>query len=185
MRTYKYYNLVMFDPGGVTGWAAFQLHLDAFMYRDALVLKNVKWWDTGELDETMHWQVTSAANMVQKARYNEDPFSITEAVAEGFELRQTIGGDDLLIPVRFSAKLEWELDTRQGIRLQYQSPSMRTNVTRDRLRRMGFTWKGKDSFAAMQHAITWLKREKDISRRSPKRWLQSKLPRPAKSRKTR
>lgn len=180
MRQYRYYNLVMFDPGGVTGWAAFQIHLKAFMERDATVLDNIKWWSTGELDEKEHWQITSAANLVQKALYNEDPFSITEAVAEDFELMQTVGGNDLLIPVRFNAVLEWELSRRFGMKLQTQKRTLRTGVTRDRLRRMGLHWKGKDSFAAMQHAITWLRREKDISRRNPKIWLRSKLPTPAR-----
>ena len=96
-----------------------------------------------------------------------------DVVSEDFELVQTIGGKNLLSPVRINAVLDWICQTKFGLKLQTQRRTMRTSVTPDRLREFGFdgrwtkTGNGKDKFAAMQHAIVWLRRQKELSRSRP------------------
>lgn len=175
---HQWYNITMFDPGGVTGWTWMMIDFRAFMNRDASVMDHVYHWDTGEYDGKREWQITSAANLVQYARYWEDPFSIVDIVSEDFELMQTVGGNDLLLPVEWNAVMEWECSRRFGLPLQKQKRSLRTQWTKDRVKRLGFSWTGKDSFASMQHTIAWLKRQKEISKRNPQRWMESKI-RPA------
>jgi len=74
---------------------------------------------------------------------------------------QTIGGRDLLSPVRINAVLAHYCQKYYALQLNLQSRTMRTNQTKERLQEWGFApWKGKDSFAAMQHAVTWIRRVK-------------------------
>lgn len=171
------HNVITFDGGGTVGWAWLAVRKRAFMNRDAMILPNLVDWDTGEFEGSRHDQIRASVELVRKVRYSEQPFSFLDAVAEDFELVQTLGGNDLLLPVEFNAVLDWELERNFNIRLQKQKRSLRTSVTEDRLLRMGFASKvskrwtksgpGKDSFAAMQHAIVWLRRTKDQSRKRP------------------
>lgn len=171
------HNVITFDGGGVVGWAWIAVHKRAFMSREEMILPNVIAYDTGEWGGNRHEQIRQAVEKVRGIRYSEEPFSFLDAVAEDFEFMQTLGGNDLLLPVEFNAVLDWELERNFNIRLQKQKRSLRTGVTEDRLNRMGFAptigtrWKktgpGKDSFAAMQHAVTWLRRTKERSKRRP------------------
>lgn len=171
------HNVITFDGGGIVGWAWMAVHKRAFMERDAMILPNIVDWDTGEWASTRHDQIRQAIELVRKVRFSEQPFSFIDLVAEDFEFMQTLGGNDLLLPVEFNAVLDWELERNFNLRLQKQKRSLRTGVTADRLLRMGFepttgkkwtkTGRGKDSFAAMQHAITWLRRTKERSKRRP------------------
>lgn len=98
-----------------------------------------------------------------------------DIVSEDFELTQLIGGANLLSPVRINAVLEYECQ-RWGLQLNKQRRSLRTSVTPERLEMYGFkppgrrwskTSKGKDAFAAMQHAVVWLRRLKEQTRGRP------------------
>src|SRR5258707_7298518 len=80
--------------------------------------------------------------------------------SEDFDLVQTVGGkDNLLSPVRFNAVMAWEL-SKVGKPLHLQNRALLTQQTGDRLNAFGFigrwskTGRGKDEFAAMQHAVT-------------------------------
>lgn len=173
------HNVITFDGGGTVGWAWIAVRKQAFMSREEMILPHIVDWDTGEWYGTRHDQIRQAVELVRRVRYSEKPFSFLDAVAEDFEFMQTLGGNDLLLPVEFNAVLDWELERNFNLRLQKQKRSLRTGVTEDRLTRMGFsptigkrwtkTGKGKDSFAAMQHAITWLRRTKERSKRRP--WM--------------
>lgn len=185
------YHLVVFDPGGTIGWAHFILSIKAFTRPEHKILRYLESWDCGEFTGQENEQVEEASRLMWRAKYGDMPYNTTtdvisaglskaDLVSEDFELTQTIGGDNLLSPVRINAKLDWECH-RWGLVLQLQRRSMRTSVTPERLQLYGFdspmnrngkwtkTGKGKDAFAAMQHAIVWLRRTKEKSKSRP--WM--------------
>lgn len=164
------YHLFAFDPGGTIGWAHLVISPEAFANRDAKVLRHLVHWDCGEFTGTEHEQIKAAVTKVrQRHIYKHRRMDV---LGEDFELTQLIGGKNLLSPVRINAVLEWEF-IRIGLTLIYQRRSMRTSVTKERLNAFGFTgkWtttgKGKDAFAAMQHAVTWVRRVKRESTSRP------------------
>lgn len=162
------FHLVWFDPGGTIGWAAFSIHKRAFTDPQETILGNLKWWDTGEFTGSEMEQCDKAVALMHRARYGDMPFTVdTEIGSEDFDLVQTLGGKELLSPVRINSILDWECRRLLGLRLILQNRSLRTNVTKPRLKRWGFSWKGKDSFAAMQHGIVRLRRIKQESLRRP------------------
>lgn len=183
------YHLVTFDPGGTIGWAHLTLSVRAFSRPEHKILRFLKSWNCGEFSGHENQQVEEASRLIWRAKYGDMPYNTTTNVVSGglakgdilsedFELTQTIGGANLLSPVRINAKLDYEC-YRWGLQLVLQRRSMRTNVTAERLRLAGFespfrrsgAWssngKGKDAFAAMQHAVVWLRRVKEKSRGRP------------------
>lgn len=171
------HNVLTFDGGGTVGVGWIAVQKAAFQSREAMILPNVVEWDTWELEGTRHDQIRQAVEITRRILYSEEPRTFLDVVAEDFEFMQTLGGNDLLLPVEFNAVLAWELERNFNLRLAKQKRSLRTNITADRLLRMGFDpklsrrWskegKGKDSFAAMQHAVAWLRRQKEQSKRRP------------------
>lgn len=149
----------------------------AFRKRDEFVLSHVVDWDTGEFEGTRHDQIRQSVDLVRKVYYSEKPHTFLDCVAEDFEFMQTLGGNDLLLPVEFNAVLAWELERNFNLSLQKQKRGLRTNVTADRLVSWGFDpklskrWsehgRGKDSFAATQHAVAYLRRVKEQAKRRP------------------
>ncbi len=163
------YHVVFFDPGGRTGWAHLTLHVRAFTKPENKVLPNILSWSTGEFSGDEHGQLKACTELINKARYGPMPFvSRIDVGSEDFELTQLIGGRDLLIPVRMNAVLAWECQRLYGTNLNLQARQLRTAVTKDRLK-LWKLWpvKGKDAFAAMQHAVTWVRREKKKSIERP------------------
>jgi hypothetical protein len=152
-------------------------------------MRYLKSWECGEFIGSEHEQLTQAQLLMRRAKFGDMPYTSkadvvstgyarTDIVSEDFELTQTVGGDNLLSPVRINAVLAWEAQ-KLAMQLHLQRRSMRTNVTPERLRLAGFNspfrrtgeWsksgRGKDAFAAMQHAIVWSKRVKTESMRKP------------------
>lgn len=183
------YHLVVFDPGVTIGYAHFTLDCRAFSRPEHKVLRWLVDWECGEFEGTENEQVAECSRLVWRAKFGDMPYNTMtdvlsmgmtrdDFVSEDFELTQMIGGKNLLSPVRVNAKLDWECH-RWGLTLHLQKRSLRTNVTPERLTMMGFrsptnrrgvwtkTSKGKDMFAAMQHGIVWLRRQKEISRGRP------------------
>lgn len=183
------YHLVTFDPGGTIGWAHLVLDCRAFSRPEHKVLAWLKEWDCGEFDGTEFEQCQEAKRLIWRAKFGEMPYNTTtdvvsagltraDFVSEDFELTQMIGGKNLLSPVRINAILG-DVCQVWGLQLNLQRRSMRTNITPERLTMMGFrsptnrngrwtkTSQGKDMFAAMQHAIVWLRRIKEVSRGRP------------------
>lgn len=159
------YNVVAFDPGGVTGWAYFSVHKRAFTKSNNKILSNLVEYDWGEFDGSENEQIQKALDLIRQARFGDMPFtSDCDVVTEDFVLLQTIGGKELLSPVRINAALDFALYRNfngVALKLNYQSRSVRTGITRERLQLWGFpSVKGKDALAAVQHAITWLRRVK-------------------------
>lgn len=183
------YNLVVFDPGGTIGWAHFVLDCRAFSRPEHKVMRFLKRWESGEFEGTEYAQCQSASRLIWRAKFGDMPYNTTtdvvssgltrdDFVSEDFELTQLIGGKNLLSPVRINAVLAFEC-MRWGLTLNLQKRTLRTSVTPERLNLLGFQnpksrrgiWtkssKGKDMFAAMQHGVVWLRRQKEISRGRP------------------
>lgn len=174
-REVNEYHLVTFDPGAVaTGWAHFVVDFRAFSRPENKVLAHLKSWNCGQYTgpETEHY--TAAVSLVWRAKFGAGQFNTrTDVVGEDFDLVQTIGGSQLLAPVRFNTVLDWECG-KLGCKYQLQRRTMRTSVTPERLNAFGFEgrWsttskKGKDAFSAMQHGVVWLRRLKEKSRTFP------------------
>lgn len=162
------YHIVWFDPGGRTGWAHLVVHQRAFTKPESKVLPNILEWSTGEFSGDEHSQIRECTELIYAAHYGEMPFrSRCDVGSEDFELTQLIGGKDLLIPVRMNAVLAWECARLHSIELILQKRQLRTGVTKERLKLWGMGWTGKDSFAAMQHAVTWLRRVKTQANKRP------------------
>lgn len=162
------YHLVFFDPGGTIGWAYFELDQRAFSRPEHKVLASIRFWDSGEFTGQEHEQEQMAVDLIDRAMFGPMPFnSRTDIGSEDFELTQMIGGKNLLSPVRINAVLDWEC-RKHGLTLQLQARQLRTSVTRERLKLWGFDERfRKDEFAAVQHAITWLRRVKQKSLAHP------------------
>jgi hypothetical protein len=156
-------HVLWFDPGGITGWAYSVVSSKAFSHPREYVLKNLLEWRTGEFEGTEHEQATQALDLIRRTRYSGNVLlqGLYEVGTEDFELTQLIGGKELLGPVRLNAVLDYQVKNLFGLDLLYQNRSMRTGVTRPRMK----LWKlpkvqGKDAFAAAQHNLTFLKRVK-------------------------
>jgi hypothetical protein len=170
------YHLVTFDPGAAaTGWAHFVVDAHAFSRPEARVLRWLISWDCGEFTGHENVQCGHAQGLMATAKYSgmgEYNRKRIDFVTEDFDLVQMVGGKNLLSPVRINAVLDWEC-AKLGSTLQYQNRALRTNITPERLNLFGFDgkWsksgKGKDAFAAMQHAVVWLRRTKLASRSRP------------------
>lgn len=162
------YHLVVFDPGGTTGWAHFVVDAMAFSAPNEKVMRWLYAWNCGEFTGTEHDQLAQAVRLIRDATDFNFPYrNITHAVAEDFELTQLIGGKNLLSPVRINAVLAWEC-AALGIELQMQKRAMRTSITKERLALFGFDGKfRKDEFSAMQHGVTWLRRIKQQANAKP------------------
>jgi len=169
------FHLVWFDPGSAaTGWAHFIIHARAFARPDRKITPNLEYWDCGEFTGDDHDQYRQAKDLVYASHFLPKPFTARVTVgSEDFDLVQTVGSkNNLLSPVRFNSVLSWEV-MQHGLALELQSRSQRVQVTKERLEAYGFKgpWrhsgKGKDAFAAMQHAVLKLRRIKAESRRNP------------------
>lgn len=167
------YHILAFDPGGIIGWAHLVLDYRAFSRPENKALRWLASWDVGELAGTELDQLNAASQMIYNTHFPNEFNQRLDVISEDFELTQLIGGKNLLSPVRINAVLEWEC-VRQGLSLTLQRRVLRIGQTADRLNAFGFqgpSWRatgaGKDAFAAMQHAVTWLRRIKEESRRLP------------------
>lgn len=164
------YHIIWFDPGAAaTGWGHLVLHAKAFARPERKVLPYVLSWDCGEFTGHEHEQLENAVTLMHNVRRNiYSPFmSKADIGTEDFALTQMVGGKNLLSPVRLNAVLDWEV-RKLGLTLQYQDRTLRTSITRDRLTAFGFLGRfRKDEFAAMQHAITFMRRQKELSKTRP------------------
>lgn len=165
-RNPLYYAAITFDPGGAgTGWALFVIDMRAFSSSEEKILNWVYDWDSGCFKGPEHGQIEAAVALFDTA--HKWPEAKLDIVSEDFELTQTIGGKNLLSPVRINAVLEWEA-AKLGLPLTYQKRQLRTSITRQRLAIWGYEkrWQ-KDEFAAMQHMFTWLRRLKRRANERP------------------
>lgn len=163
------YTLITLDPGAAaTGWSYFTVNARAFSRPEHRILSHIEYWDCGEFRGSEHDQLSQVVQLLLSSHHDGMPYtSHIQVISEGFELTQRFGGDNLLSPVRINAVIAWECANR-GLPFDIQKRSLRVSVTRDRLSRYGFgTGFKKDEFAAMQHAIVWLRRIKQKSKSNP------------------
>lgn len=169
------FHLSWYDPGSAaTGWCAFIVDFRAFSRPENYVQEYLNWFDYGEFTGTEHEQMSAAVAQVRHTvdTWGENiPYLAYEVGGEDFDLVQTIGSkEDLLSPVRFNAVMRWEC-SKVGINYRLQNRSLRTSVTRERLRLYDMIKPnhrmGKDAFAAMQHGVTRLKTIKQESLKRP------------------
>lgn len=149
------YQVVPYDPGGVTGWAVFQVHDIAMRDPGYKILENIAYWTAGQFSGEENSQVDEMVELAEQ-------WDEATLVVESFILRQFSMDPALLSPVRISAAFDWAVRPR---RVMYQAPSLAmTSVTDDRLRDWGF-WNpliGQEhARAAVKHGITWLRAEKN------------------------
>jgi hypothetical protein len=157
-------HVLWFDPGGITGWAHLCFALRGFSRPSEKALRWLTYWQCGEFAGSEADQCDQAIQFAWQARFHER-LSDVHVGTEDFDLVQTRGGKELLSPVRINAVLEYNLST-YSIPLRYQRRADRMHVTPQRLRAFGFegkwttTGKGKDAYAAMQHAVLYTQRLK-------------------------
>lgn len=174
------FHLVTFDPGGTIGWTHFIVHFRAFSRPENKVLRYIEAWECGEFTGSEFEQIGDALNLINEARWGPMPYvSKVDVVTEDFDLVQTVGGKELVSPLRINAVLDWMCLTKFSLPLIYQKRQARTQITVERLQLFGFdnplrrdgrwvsTGRGKDAFAAMQHALTWLRHLKREADRRP------------------
>lgn len=174
------YQVTVFDPGrAATGWAWFSVDFRAFSRPENKLLRWITDWNCGEITGPEHDMLRQCVGRILVMLHDDGgvPYLQAQVVSEDFELTQLIGGqENLLSPVRINAVLEWECKNR-AIKFALQRRTMRTSVTPERLVLWGFRpkhgrrWtkssKGKDEFAAMQHALVWLRKLKQESKTHP------------------
>ena len=170
------FHLITFDTGGTIGWAHFAVHSRAFTRPEHKVLKYVESWDCGEFSGSEYQQLTDAIDLIRSARWGPMPYLPTvEVLTEDFDLVQTVGGKELVSPIRINAVLDYVCLSQFSLELKYQKRQARTRVTPERLRAFGFDGRwvtsgsGKVSFAAMQHAVKRLRNLKQEANRRP--WM--------------
>lgn len=158
--------IISFDPGGRTGWAIFKVHPRAFTDESERILRNIESYQYGEFSGPENEQIKDALDLIKKQLplFREPIPSLESAnvyvVTERFDHVGTIGGDEVLSPVRINAALNFSM-WRMDVSLHYQPRSLRIGVTKDRLKRWKLgPVKGKDAFAAVQHAVVFMRRLK-------------------------
>jgi hypothetical protein len=169
------FHLIALDPGGAaTGWAHFVLDYRAYSRPENKVLQWLKSWDCGEYlgsEVDMVKSLKARIHAIRRPAY-ADNVPRTEIVSEAFDLKQTIGGDNLLSPVRINAMVTWVVE-EYGLKLAVQNRALRTGTTAERLVQYGFegrwgkTGRGKDAFSAMQHAVYRMRAIKQDSVKHP------------------
>lgn len=167
LATPNEFHLVWFDPGAAaTGWTHFVVDCRAFSRPEHKILANLISWNCGEFTGPENGQLKKAEALIRSRHLGQFRNKWTIGT-EDFQLTQTLGGKNLLSPVRINAVLDF-ICFNDGIPLIYQNRAMRVQTTKEKLKLYGFgTNFRKDEFAAMQHSIIALKRIKAQSKGNP------------------
>lgn len=156
-----------FDPGGTLGWAWLVADVRAFSRPEHHWEDYMVSWDCGEISGPETEVLTGAIRLIDEL-LGCVSYLRCAIGGEDFDKTNTPGSkENIFSPVRQNAVLDWEC-AKRGIKYQYQSRQIRTNVTRDRLKLWGFDGPfKKDEFAAMQHGVTHIRRLKKFSMANP------------------
>ena len=146
------YQVIAIDPGGTTGWALFQVHPEAMGGDPELrALDNVEFWTAGQFYGKQDDQIDEILELVHS-------WPNARLVTEDFILRQL---NAVLSPVEINAILRREVRPRYWVK-QPANLAL-TTVTDDRQKAWGFWVPGQEHARdAVKHAITFLKRRKEI-----------------------
>jgi hypothetical protein len=151
------FQLIAYDPGGTIGFFHAVVDFHAFSRPENKLLSNLLYWNCGELSGSEAQQEIELTRFIDRHHFKNGRRIKTQVIGEDFDLVQTIGGADLLSPVRINAVIKWECD-KIGVPFALQRRHLRMGVTRERLKLWGFNerWK-KDEFAATQHGMYYLR----------------------------
>lgn len=161
------FQLIAYDPGGTVGFFHAIVDFHAFTRPENKLLSNILYWNSGEFSGDETQQEDQLTRLIKRFHFINGRRIRTHVLGEAFDLVQTIGGDDLLSPVRINAVIKWEC-IKLGVPFSLQRRHLRTKVTRERLHLWGFNeqWK-KDEFAATQHGMYYLRTLKQQSLSRP------------------
>lgn len=155
------YEVVALDPGETTGWAVFGVYMIALRSGEYSILSNIDFWSEGQITGPEDLQAKKMVDLCEA-------WPAAHRVVEDFVLRKFTQSRSLLAPVRITAKFEHGLWLRDPDDCKYilQQPSLAmTAVTDERLKAWGY-WNplvGQEHARdAVRHAITWLRRAKEI-----------------------
>lgn len=167
LATPNEFHLVWFDPGSAaTGWTHFVIDCKAFSRPEHKILPRIVSWNCGEFTGPENEQLRKAEQLIS-SRYLGEFRNRWQIGTEEFQLTQSVGGRNLLSPVRINGALDY-ICFNHGLTLAYQNRTMRTQTTKEKLKLYGFQGRfRKDEFAAMQHSIIALKRIKAESKGHP------------------
>lgn len=158
------YLLVTFDPGGTTGWSVFGVWWAALRSDRYKLLDNIDFWSAGQFIGTDREQSAQMAALAQA-------WPDAHLLVEDFILRTANPRREVLSPVRLTARFEQALEERKDPRFDkviYQMPTMAMSSMPDkRLEMMGHDFinrtRGQEHARdAVRHALTWLRRVKEI-----------------------
>ena len=142
--------LITFDPGGTTGWCVMQVHPEALSEPGYTVLDNVEHWAQGQITGAESRQIHEMAVLVAA-------WPGACIVSEDFQLATSVGGHDVLSPVRINGGLAYALWLQnRGMMLQNRSDRM--VASDDRLKSWGFYVReggAEHARDATRHALVW------------------------------
>jgi hypothetical protein len=152
--------VIAIDPGGTTGWSVMMVHPDALVDPNIQILANIEYWSHGQFGGPENKQAKQVVELVEA-------WPDAALVIERFTLRVLRMDDDLLSPVRITAKIEMALDLWPGLGGQrnntpifYQPTSVLASIHDGRLREWGlYERAGGEVHArdADRHAIYFLR----------------------------
>src|SRR5690554_2440422 len=157
------YTVVAFDPGGITGWALFGVYDRAMRNPHRKILNNIAWWKAGEFTGPENSQVDEMIELVQA-------WDNAHIVMEDFVLRKFSTDKEMLSPVRMYARFDYGMhlyEDKRKIILQPGQLAMET-ITDARLEALGRlglynATKGQPHARdSVRHALTWLRRAKNL-----------------------
>jgi hypothetical protein len=182
-----YYQVLAFDGGSAaSGWFHAVLDARVFMDPQARWEDGVEAWNTGEYEGSMNDMCAEAIERIHMARYGRMPYlGNVDVIGEDFDLTQRMGHqDDLLSSYYFNAVISYACDKKFSVPFHKVKRVLRVNITPDRLTAYGFDspwyrgrWpksgEGKDSFAACQNGVAFIRRRKLDANQKP--WKESAL----------
>lgn len=171
------------DPGGTCGWAWACLGFKelrtqgvvaslqaARRYRGGLLLADSRFMvgeitdpDEGSMAERVWSQLIVCGEMGARASAGAVP-EITDLVLEDFLLRERTSARNLLSPVRLNSKFEdYVRRERPDIQLHLQSPSDKSIISDERLKRWNLYFKGQQHARdAERHLVLWLRKHQTL-----------------------
>lgn len=176
--------LIWFDPGKTTGWSVFQIHPEALVDPDALVMGNVEHWEHGQIDcgarrglddvrdifdgngrlEYSDLGVNSLGEMtgVHEMLEMVDGWLGSAVGLEDYIVRSSRKDRDTISPVRITSAFDYGMFQRGFQTFRQQPSEAKGIVTDERLENWGYYRRDGQEHArdADRHAITWLRKVK-------------------------
>lgn len=156
------------DPGVTTGWAAIGVPAPSiFGSAPSQILD----WQCGQLDGPLSGHIVSIRAIAKR-------FFPAAIICEGFDPREANRSEDYLSPVRVESMLIFAVATGYIPLVTgpfSQMPGLASSTATDyRLQKWGLYKKGsKDARSATRHAITFIRRAKDLPELRRDAWPES------------